>query len=79
MTPAGAGGTVPPMEQLVASGSLRQRPSDYIARAARGETFIVLRRALSRARRAPVLITWRNAVTAVLGPLPAEWRWEPER
>jgi antitoxin (DNA-binding transcriptional repressor) of toxin-antitoxin stability system len=34
-------GTVKPMEHLIDSDTFRQRPSDCVARAARGEVFIV--------------------------------------
>ena len=92
------------MEHTIPSGALRRQPGICLARASRGETFIVMRHGhpvallrppregevaerrcatllwrnirdlLAEGRRKPVLITWYGIGTAVLEPLPVEWR-----
>ena len=92
------------MEQTIPTGALRRQPGICLARASRGETFVVLRHGrpvailrpaprrggderrsatllwrnmrdlLAEGRRKAVLITWYGVRTAVLEPLPVEWR-----
>jgi antitoxin (DNA-binding transcriptional repressor) of toxin-antitoxin stability system len=99
-----AGGSVVAMEQTIPSGALRRQPGICLARASRGETFVVLRHGrpvailrppregetterrsatlmwrnmrdlLAEGRRKAVLITWYGVGTAVLEPLPVDWR-----
>lgn len=92
------------MEQTIPTGALRRQPGICLARASRGETFVVLRHGrpvailrppregemterrsatllwrnmrdlLAEGRRKAVLITWYGVGTAVIEPLPLEWR-----